>query len=106
MKKQNYLCVDITTRMQESDIQVGEARKGVLVMTRDQERFEFDECIPERYVRNPKVWEGRTMNVAKDKQGRYQINFRKMVLDRNMAPTGTAALILADLLNAQKALGL
>lgn len=106
MKKQNYLCVDITTRMQESDIQVGEARKGVLVMTRNQERFEFDECVPEVWTRNSKVWKGRTLNVALDKQGHYCVNFRRMVLNQNLAPAGMAALILADLLTAKKELGL
>ena len=102
MKKQNYFCVDLKTRMQEKDIEVGEARKGVLVMTHDQERFEFDECVPERWLRNAKVWEGRTLNVTKDKQGRYRINFHRMMLDGTLAPAGVAARIMADLVNAKK----
>lgn len=106
IKKQNYLCVDLKTRMQERDIRVGEARKGMLVMTHNQERFEFDECVPERWTRNGKVWEGRTLNVALDKQGRYRINFHRMVLDQSLAPAGVAALVLADLLNAKKEIGL
>ena len=106
MKKQNYLCVDLKTRMQKSDIQVGEARKGMLVMTQDQERFEFDELVPERWTRNGKVFEGRMLNVAMDKQGRYRINFHRMTLDQSLAPAGVAALVLKDLLNAKKELGL
>ena len=106
MKKQNYLCVDLKTRMQERDIEVGEARKGVLVMTHDQERFEFDELVPERWTRNGKIFEGRMLNVTKDKQGLYRINFHRMVLDPTTAPAGVAALVLADLLNAKKEIGL
>ena len=87
-------------------MQVGEARRGVLVMTQDQERFEFDEAVPERYVRNVKVWCGRTLNVAKDKQGRYCVNFRRIVLDRSLAPAAVAAWVLADLMNAKKEIGL
>ena len=92
--------------MQERDIRVGEARKGVLVMTKDQECFEFDELVPERWTRNGKVFEGKTLNVAKDKQGRYQINFHRMALNKRLAPAEVAALVLKDLLNAKKGLGL
>ena len=106
IKKQVYFCVDLKTCMQERDIRAGEARKGVLVMTHDQERFEFDELVPERWTRNGKVFEGRMLNVAKDKQGRYRINFHQMTLDGSLAPAGVAALVLADLLNAKKELGL
>ena len=106
MKKQTYFCVDLKTRMQESDIRVGEARKGVLVMTRDQECFEFDELVPERWTRNGKVFQGRMLNVAKDKKGRYQVNFHRLALTHRLAPAGVAALVLADLLNAKKELGL
>ena len=106
MKNQNYFCVDLKTRMQERDIQVGEARKGVLVMTHDQERFEFDECVPERWPRNAKVFEGHVLNVTKDKKARYQIHFHRMVLTRTLVPAGIAALVLADLLKAKKEIGL
>ena len=92
--------------MQERDIELGEARKGVLVMTHDQERFEFDEIVPERWTRNGKVFEGRMLNVAKDKQGRYCINFHRMTLDAGLSPAGVSALVLADLLNAKKEIGL
>ena len=106
IKKQIYFCVDLKTRMQERDIRVGEARKGMLVMTHDQERFEFDELVPERWTRNGKIFEGRMLNVTKDKQGRYRINFHQMTLDSGLAPAGVAALVLADLLNAKKEIGL
>ena len=106
MKNQNYFCVDLKTRMQTSDIRVGEARKGMLVMTQDQERFEFDECVPERWTRNSKVWEGQVLNVSKDKQGRYCIHLHRMVLEQSTAPAGVAALVLADLLNVKRELGL
>lgn len=106
IKKQNYFCVDLVTRMQENDIQLGEARKGVLVMTQDQARFEFNECVPENYSRNAKIWKGTMLNIAKDKLGRYCINFRHMELNQSLEPGGVCALILADLLNAKKELGL
>ena len=106
MKKQIYFCVDLKTRMHNHDICEGEARKGILVMTHDQERFEFDEQVPESRSRNTKVWCGQTLNIAKDKQGIYRINFHRMELNHALAPAGIAALVLADLLNAKKQLDL
>lgn len=106
MKKQIYFCVDLRTRMQDSDIQVGEARKGCLVMTHDHERFEFDEELPKRDVRNTKVWKGTLFNVIRDKQGKLQLHFRRIELTKGLDSRAVCALFLADLLNAKKAMEL
>ena len=42
MKKQNYLCVDLTTKMKQNDLQVLESRKGTLHRT-DEDKFTFTE---------------------------------------------------------------
>ena len=42
MKKQNYLCVDLTTKMKQNDLQVLESRKGTLFRN-EEDKFTFTE---------------------------------------------------------------
>ena len=42
MKKQNYLCVDLTTQMKQEDLQVMESRKGTLFRN-EEDKFTFTE---------------------------------------------------------------
>ena len=42
MKKQNYLCVDLTTLMKEEDLKVMESRKGTLCRN-EEDKFTFTE---------------------------------------------------------------
>ena len=105
IKKQNYLCVDLVARMQERDLREGEVRKGMLVMTHDQERFEFDEFERERWTRNPLVFQGEYINVHRDKNGHYVVALRKLELSTwcNVIRVGNA--IITELLTAKKMLG-
>ncbi len=106
VKKQKYLCVDLDTRMQDHDIRMGETRKGVLTMVEDRERFSFEETVGDRYTRNPLMWRGNYLNVHRDKQGCYQVNFRKMVMNRRFNPARVAKAIYTELETAKKVLGL
>ena len=106
IKKQKYLCVDLDTRMQEHDIRMGESRKGVLTMVRDQEHFAFDEMAGERYSRNPKVFQGSYINVHRDKQGHYQVHLKKMELTKWLNSVRVTAAICTELITAKKMLGL
>ena len=42
MKKQNYLCVDLTKQMKENDLQVLDSRKGTLFRN-EEDKFTFTE---------------------------------------------------------------
>ena len=52
MKKQNYLCVDLTTKMKKSDLQVLDSRKGTLHRT-DEDKFTFIEKGVRTYETRP-----------------------------------------------------
>ena len=106
IKKQMYLCVELSTRMQDHDIRMGETRKGVLTMVEDQEKFTFDEVDRERWTRNPKVFQGEYINVHRDKNGHYQIHLRKMELNKRFSPIRVGNAIQHELLTAKKVLGL
>ena len=105
MKKQVYFCVDLKTRMQESDIQVGEARKGMRSMV-NEDKFEFDEQLPQTYERNPKIWTGKRINVHKNRKGQYVINFKHLVLDSQLDPSNFADEVFIDVERAKTELGL
>ena len=106
IKKQMYLCVELSTRMQDHDIRMGETRKGLLTMVEDQEKFTFDEVDCDRWTRNPKVFQGEYINVHRDKNGHYQIQLRKQELTESFNPVRVANAICTELLTAKKVLGL
>ncbi len=106
IKKQMYLCVELSTRMQDHDIRMGETRKGLLTMVEDQEKFTFDEVDCDRWTRNPKVWQGEYINVHRDKNGHYQIQLRKLELTESFNPVRVANAICTEFLTAKKVLGL
>ena len=106
IKKQMYLCVELSTRMQDHDIRMGETRKGLLTMVEDQEKFTFDEMDRERWTRNPKVWQGEYINVHLDKNGHYQVHLKKMELHKRFNAIRVAKAIETELITAQKVLGL
>jgi len=53
-KKQNYLCVDLTTKMKKSDLQVLDSRKGTLHRT-DEDKFTFIEKGVRTYETRPEL---------------------------------------------------
>ena len=106
IKKQQYLCVDLSARMHDHDIRTGESRKGVLTMVEDQEKFTFDEEERERWTRNPTVFQGEYINVHRDKEGHYQIHLRKMELTKRFSPVRVGNAIQREFLTAKKVLGL
>ena len=106
MKKQNYLCVDLSTRMHDHDIRMGEVRKGVLTMVEDQEKFVFEEVEPERCKRNPTVFEGEYINVHRDKNGHNMVYLKRMELNAWLNSVRVTAAICTELLTAKKVLGL
>lgn len=105
IKKQQYLCVDLSTRMQDHDIRMGETRKGVLTMVEDQEKFSFDEEEKERWTRNPKVWQGEYINVHLDKYGALVVSLRRTELTNRKNAVRDGEAIKTELLTAAKVLG-
>ena len=87
-------------------MQEGEVRQGVLTMLEANEEFEFREMNPECYTRNPKVWQGAYLNIHRDKQGHYQVYFRRMELTKHLNPICMGGAIQRELLTAKKVLGL
>lgn len=106
IKKQMYLCVELSTRMQDHDIRMGETRKGLLTMVEDQEKFTFDEVDCDRWTRNPKVFQGAYINVHLDKNGHYQVHLKKMELHKRLNVTRVAKAIETELRTAKKMLAL
>ena len=106
MKKQLLLCIDLIARLQNGTLKVGESHKGVLVMTQDQERVEFDEQVKRSCERNPKVWEGKHLNVHKNRKGEYVMNFKHLVLTSLLDPYTFADEVFADVERAKVEIGL
>ena len=70
MKKQNYLCVDLTTQMKQDDLQVMDRRKGTLDRN-DEEKFTFIEKGANG--RNVQPWKHWTL-VDRSKNGKVTAN--------------------------------
>jgi len=106
MKSNLYLCVDLKTRTQVSSLQLGEGRKGMLTMTEDGEKFEFDEQLRTTEARNMRVYKGSVVNVSKSTQGFYRVNMRFVKLTEKTNPKLLARLFKQDLEEAMKELGM
>ena len=103
---QVYDCTRIKVFTHDHHMREGETILGSLTMTEEFENFEFHQSVTERYTRNPLIWHGEYINVHRDKQGHYQINFRKMELGNGFNAVRIANAIGTELLTAQKMLGL
>lgn len=106
MKKQIYLCVDLIARTQQTILTTGHGRKGILMMTEDREKFEFDEALPQNCDRNPKLWAGKLLNVHKNKRGELMVNFKRTILDATLDPCKFADEVFVELERAKIELGL
>lgn len=106
MKKQVYLCVDLTAHLQDRNLMTDECRKGVLTMTAEGERFRFDEELPLPRPRNPRLWAGKTLNVHKNKRGELIVNFHRTVLTESFDPGRFADEVFLDVERAKVELGL
>ena len=77
MKKQNYLCVDLTTKMKQNDLQVLESRKGTLHRT-DEDKFTFIEKGVRTYATRPELhWQ----TLDKSKNGKVSANANHIKLE-------------------------
>lgn len=103
---QNYLDTCLKAYTRDHHFRVGETRQGELTMVEEDEKFEFLETTSERWTRNPKVWEGKYINIHRDKQGHYQIHLRKLEMGKRFNAIRVATAIGTELLTAQKVLGL
>lgn len=107
MKKNVILCVDLITRLQEDAyMKVGKNYKGVIRMTEENEKLEFDEQVHRTYERNPTVWTGSLINVHKGKDGNYFVNLKKTELNSSLDPCNFADELFLDVERAKVELGL
>lgn len=101
------LCVDLVTRLQEdSCMKMRKNYCGVLRMTVNNEKLEFDETVSKTVERNPTVWSGTHINVHKEKNGSYSIHFRKVELTAALDPCSFADEIFLDVERAKVELGI
>lgn len=105
IQKTTIPCADVKMYTQETLMQVSEWRKGMLHMVNDY-LLEFVEEIRESCTRNPKAYRGDVLNVGINKDGGYQVHFRRMVLTRGLNPHTIARMVEWDLRTAKKQLGL
>lgn len=101
----SHLCVDIKTRTQKTIMHPGENRKGMLSMV-NEDKFEFDEQLPQTCERNPKIWEGERINVHKNRKGEYVVNFKHLVMTSSLDPANFADEVFIDVERAKVELGL
>jgi len=106
MRKHLYLCVDLKTYTQQTPIRPGETRIGSLEMTEEGEQFFFCEALREHRTRNPKVWKGQRLNVARSSEGKFVVNLRRIELGSGTDPLILADEIFVELQAAMAALGL
>lgn len=77
MKKQNYLCVDLTTKMKKNDLQVLESRKGTLHRT-DEDKFTFIERGARPHEVHPELhWQ----TLDKSRYGKVSANANHIKLE-------------------------
>lgn len=101
------LCVDFITRLQEdASMKMGKNYKGVLRMTEENEKLEFDETVRSTCDRNPTVWTGSHINVHKGKDGTYSIHLKKTLLTSTLDPCTFADELFLDVERAKVELGL
>ena len=106
MKKQNFLCVDLKTLTQETGLQPGEGRKGMLTMTEESEKFMFVEGIGRKRQPTNRVIAGKRLNINLTPDGRLMVYMRKVELTRYFNPHTFANEIFTELANAKADLGL
>lgn len=106
MKKQNFLCVDLSAHLQVNQLVTNECRRGVLTMTEADERFVFEEELARVNVRNPRLWAGKRLNVHKNRKGELIVNFCRTVLTESLDPGQFADEVFLDLERAKVELGL
>lgn len=107
MKKNVMLCVDFITRLQEdASMKMGKNYKGVIRMTEENEKLEFDEQVHRTCERNPTVWTGKHMNVHKGKDGAYSIHWKKLELTSTLDPCTFANEVFLDVERAKVELGI
>ncbi len=87
-------------------MQEGETLTGELTMVKAYEEFEFRAHEPERWTRNPKVFQGEYINVHRDKNGHYQVHLKNLEMGDGFNAVRIGNAITTELKTAQKVLGL
>ena len=105
IKKTTILCADVKMYTQETLMKVGQTRKGALTM-HDEYRLQFDEQLPEKCERNPKIWAGKHFNVHKNRKGEYVMHFKHLVMTGSFDPLSFADEVFVDVERAKMELGL
>ena len=77
MKKQNYLCVDLTTQMKKSDLQVLDSRKGTLHRN-GEDKFTFIEKGVRTYAKRPDL---RWRLLDRTKHGKIKYNAQHVLVE-------------------------
>ncbi len=86
-------------------MQEGETLTGELTMVKAYEEFEFRAHEPERWTRNPKVFQGEYINVHLDKFGALVVSLRRTELTNRKNAVRDGEAIKTELLTAAKVLG-
>lgn len=106
MVSQIYNDIRVKLWTRNRHMREGETRLFNITMVEDYEYFEGREVVPEKWSRNPKVWEGAYINVHLDKNGHYQVHLKKMELHKRLNVVRIAKAIETELWTAKKVLGL
>jgi len=104
MKILKYLCVDMDVHTQNSGLIVGEGKHGMLTMTEEGEKFEFEETATAKRRRNPRVWTGHRINVSRNLFGDLRVHLRELAINEQLDVTAVAKEIKHELETAKKEL--
>lgn len=105
LQKTTILCADVKMFTQDTPMKVGQTRRGALSL-QDEFRLQFVEYLPQTCERNPKIWAGKHINIHKNRQGEYVVNFRHLSLTGSLDPANFADEVFADVERAKVELGL
>lgn len=102
MKKNNNLCIDLKTTMQEDALlRIGQCYRGVLTR-KSEESYLFEEAVPTSHAhpRNPKLFSGRYVSLVHMQNGRYQVHMRTIDASDGQDRKELAFKVYSELLNA------
>lgn len=103
--KTTILCADVKMLTQDTPMKIGQTRRGALTL-QDDFHLQFVEYLPQTCERNPKIWAGKHINIHKNRQGEYVMNFRRLALTASFDPSNFADEVFLDVERAKVELGL
>lgn len=104
MTKNNCLCIDLKTVMQnDALLKKGKCYTGVISRL-DEVHYRFEESIPRRRApRNPRLYDGIFISMTRTASGKYRL-YLKAMTPADIEPAKYAFAVYGEILDALKTL--